>query len=339
MQHPFVASPVAQGVLVRHIQTLLDEELSQSESSLDLLNESLERARATDGRLRPSLLWGNIETWNGIPNDKQVPHAVFFPERELRDRLLRGEDDSLSLPVEDSKYEDYDVAGWNPSGSVIEIDASRIVSADLPLLTLLARDDLTFNEYSFLLVVDGVGFSGVVTIESFEGVVARTALAAFVMELEFWSLELCHLFPFECLAALPQARRMQAHNRFKEYLTPSGKRPREKLNRRFAAAFQRGNHYGSAVASMMLDFTYLADKGVMLRKCKLTLELSASELKRLFEKAEKLRNWCVHPSDLSLAEILSFDELRALLRTMSQVIEVLKENVERETRARSKSGS
>ena len=116
----------------------------------------------------------------------------------------------------------------------------------------------------------------------------------------------------------------------------SGKKPREKSGRRFAAAFQRGNDYGSAIASMMLDFTCLADKGLMLRKCKLTLELSASELKRLFEKAEKLRNWCVHPSDLSLAEILSFDELRALLRTMSQVIEVLKENVERETRARTK---
>ena len=257
------------------------------------------------------------------------PHVVFFPERELRARLLKDEDGNFLLPDEDSDDERH---------SVGEVSSSRIMAADLPLLSLLTRDDLDLTDQSFLLVVDGVRLSGVVTIESLASVAARTALAAFVMELEFWSLELCHFFPSECLASLSEARQARVMQRFRDRLAHESKSVTASLKHRLPAALRRGNDFLSAFASTLLDVTYLADKGVMLRKCKLTLEPSASELKRLFQKAEKLRNWCVHPSESSLTQILSFNELRALLRTISQVIEVLKENVERETRARSKAG-
>ncbi len=94
------------------------------------------------------------------------------------------------------------------------------------------------------------------------------------------------------------------------------------------------NNIDAIASAMLVDCTTFIDKKSMVCKCKLTLELSNADIRRVFAQAEQLRNQCAHPG--SDSELLkgSVIQLRHAVREIGRVIGVLHETFVRECRVR-----
>src|SRR5207249_4577828 len=117
--------------------------------------------------------------------------------------------------LKDGKFEpalydsEHDALDDGASEGVREIEPNCVVSADTPLLEMLRSPPPGLRE-SGIFVIEGSSFSGVISEGDLLSDITQPCLLALALQLELSALNLCRLFPKECLAALPPERRKKA---------------------------------------------------------------------------------------------------------------------------------
>ena len=195
----------------------------------------------------------------------------------------------------------------NVQAFMCPIPIGKIIGADVTYFDLVELFSET--KYGFFFVHDGKEISGTVYYRDLFRLPGVGCLFMFMLELETAALRLCQQFPMECLAALSKARLETALQVFK-------------------------NRYGDVNSLLRRDFldcTTFIDKSTMINKCKLLVDFSATHLKALFKRAEKVRNACAHPSDEdSLAKILPSEKIGPFFHECFLLIESMRNVTPRE---------
>lgn len=282
---------------------------------------------------QPVLLKANYSSDTPMVDGEGLPFGAYYPA------LIFGKvwrDGQLSKDFLNNEDEG-DCLDNGVSEGTLEFNINNVVSADTTLIELL---DSFANKLdsSPILVLDRGEWSGVICGDDLMAAPARLCLTGLVLELEDVATRLCRLFPTQAFGALSDSRRLMALERCAKQLKDEQKnqsldllrlRTDEQL-RRFADT----DNMESVLAARCIDYTMYIDKASMVRKCNLTLELSNSELGRVFGRAERLRNQCVHSAHGSGTLRGSASKLRDLVKSIHSMIEVLEETYIRECQTR-----
>lgn len=280
----------------------------------------------------PVLLMAEYDVLHGLIVGDELPYGVWEPHSVLGAWIKDGKFDPELYDSDNDSLDEGATAG------VREIDATCVVSADTPFLQLL-RDPPNGLKRSGVYVVAGSKYSGVITPDDLLAPVVQPCLLAMAIEFERSALDLCRLYPNECVAALPEGRRETA----KKTLAKKNEELTQRVGDKAAALLirtseSRAARYGSDIskfASMLtIESTTLVDKFTMLRKCKLTLDVSHSRVKKVTGKIERLRNACAHPGFEGLAHSLTLSDLIELADEVHSLTSDFRNEFQRELRAR-----
>jgi hypothetical protein len=255
-----------------------------------------------------------------------LPVGIYFPAEALRWRLW---DEELS----DNEGDALDDGATH---RVTELHNYDYLSADRSI-----RDILIEGVGAYGLVVDQNRLAGVMTPECLFSAPGRMCFLALALELEAAALDLCRLFPHESFSALQPDRRRKALEIFKRNSnTPDTLN--QSIDDRALNRLLRSKLYGwhnprpksKTFYPLFLEHTMMSDKARMVTKCKLTIDVSNSHIKKVFHKAERLRNLAAHPSDESASMPMDFSSLCKTVREISELIHTFSESFARECRVR-----
>ena len=245
---------------------------------------------------------------------------------ELQEAFYEGLDPlSVSLVVEASEpigwiewamWDEHDYTDDDDPGDVREwmrpVKVSQLAGGNVPFFQLVELFGHTKEQFFFVL--DGREITGTVGYGDLFKLPGVCCLFVLVLELETAALRLCCRFFRQCWSSLPKNRQILAMGVWQK---------------RYGRAYLRNSNYDDGVSfdrviTQFLDCTCLIDKSTMIRKCGLQFQSSNTQVARIFKRAERLRNWCAHPSDEDeFAPILSRDELAQFVRDCHVMIDDL----------------
>lgn len=278
--------------------------------------------------LRPVLITSNYSIETAGYDLELVPLGVWFPEVILPDVYFEGRVDTDAL----EEINEYGCITDSAAFAPVLLGPNDIVSADTPLSALF---EPSCGASMPLLVCDGMKWSGVLGSRELFSTPAQICLFALVRELEEVAGSLCKTFAVQCFKSLAPGRQEKAVKEFRTQYEAidSAKTP----NKLLSAVKRRGlqvvnGQPGGGLSAMLVDCTAFADKKEMLRKCKLLIDYSKAELKRLFENAEKIRNFCAHTGNDATGFPFSLTELRQTVADIQRGIAAIREADDREWR-------
>jgi hypothetical protein len=268
----------------------------------------------------------------------RVPYGIWDPRLVVPYLVEDGKLDQESCDTRYDGYHKHDSLDEGASDAVWGVRS--FISGDTPLITLFQQPGAL--RHGALIVLDGERFTGAVTRADIMSPVAQACLLVLTLQLEARALELCRLFAEECAAALGPERREKAMetlaHRLKPHFRGSSSDPDEKLYKLLTMSkpllSRVGGKANELLSLLIVDATTLVDKFTMIRKCKLTIDLSHSRLKRISNRIERLRNACAHPGFEDFRDDLSFDDLVELAQDALALIGDFDEAAKRELRAR-----
>ena len=195
-----------------------------------------------------------------------------------------------------------------------EFGTSAMLSANTSVLESLELIGRT--KADFYVVIDGNNMVGTLRFVDFMKPAGRLCLFALTMELEVCALELCDAFAEQCWRSLPTGRQKQAMEVFR--------RRHNNIDLAWLKKYRRGLR-GRDLEHVFVDCTTMIDKATMIRKCKLTIASSGTELKEVFGRAERLRNSCAHPALVESEDgLMPLDDLVPLITACRRLIEAFK---------------
>jgi hypothetical protein len=219
--------------------------------------------------------------------------------------------------------EHYDSA---PSAELLEeiarpIELSTVVTGDTPVTEVIER--LSDSTVGWLFVVENGDVSGIVSYKDLFGPIGSLCLLALCFELEAAALRLCQAFSRQCFESLSEGRREKTLEEFKKHHNLDDldyKKLREacstiddkpdtdtRMTRKYEALLER---------------TMFIDKGKMINGCKLLIDKSASEVKRVFGRAERVRNACAHPpGPADVESVLELEQMAGFVRDCRRLTE------------------
>ena len=253
-----------------------------------------------------------------------TPYAVFYPERYLFFSLGRTPTDELFV---DKPPEGMETLTPDAFPFVLSIGWEDYVSGDTPFVNLMAQESPLLRNHQLAVVVDGYQAVGVIVKESFESSIARSALFMMIAKLEDVAIAVCRRDPVAAFHSLSEHRRKKASDLLIEQLKKRGEKSQLATHAHATRRFARGqtSNLPETAMSLALGTTTFADKGTILRKSKLTNGRSASEFTKVWDRIERLRNYCCHPDEF--AELpYDLPELAAVLRSVEDLHAFLTEN-------------
>jgi hypothetical protein len=196
-----------------------------------------------------------------------------------------------------------------------QIDPGRLLTADTSArraLQLVAASD----PFAPWFVLDGHEFVGTLDYDCFFKPPFKVCLFALVMQLEQRSLWLCNQDAEASWESLSEDRRESAirmGNKRREDLPPSGLREE-------ADEVLRGG------PDAMLGYTMFCDKKTIICKRRLLPNISNSELQRVFDSMESLRNFCAHP-DTYEEPFIEPQDLLEQITSCEKVLQAIEEQL------------
>jgi hypothetical protein len=219
---------------------------------------------------------------------------------------------------------------------VVPILPSQILSATTPLTdaTILFAerqpamlDDFGVLDHShdlaFFFVLDDSRISGILRWGDLFKAPGRLCLFALTLELEEAALELCSKFAGQCWDAIPEQRRTLAWAVHRKRYGESDEKYIQKLSVRVSSG--DGTDLLQAIVRDLIDCTTFIDKATMITKCNLLVDFSNEKIRRLFSRAERIRNACAHPAGGDdLGGITTPGKLAELIRECQLLIDEIK---------------
>lgn len=273
---------------------------------------------------RPVLLRCEFLGQNGCtPFDgKPFPFAVFHPHRALFEAIEETDSEELYL-----NYEAFDNVSLGDPVADCTSEISDLLPGTTSLWDMLHFEHLFLKHDQSALVIVEPGEYSVLTLEDIVGrPAAKACWMSATLELENAALEFCKKDAATCLTRLPKERFEAAQQRMNDrgkrmdsmdsllWLRSAGSR--EKLNALIGWS-------ADDMGLPLLEFTMFCDKKTMLLKSKLGNRISKSTLKKTFEFAERLRNWCAHPMTEPELRFRSFKTLRdSILQVINLTVQL-----------------
>lgn len=324
---------LSRSIQVRDLQRpfAMEWDLDKNGSSEVQLLRSLIEKRGVLER-NPVLLTAKWRSDAPMLEGMGMPCGIYYPALALQAAFSDGELDEDSL---------IDEGGWAAgldSGStsrVVDLWPFNIVSGDTSLLDLIKSPPGQLDRG--VLVLDGKHWTGAIKADDLMSPAGRMCFLSLVLHLESSATDLCRLFPTECVLSLSKGRMAAALAAFTKRMGKSTGHYASSLQR-FRLYLDQANGEADAVLAphfaLLIDSTYLVDKGQMLCKCKLTIDISNTKMKHVFAGAETLRNRCAHPGADSEELPMPFEKLRELVTEIVELTGVLEESFERECKGR-----
>lgn len=300
-------------------------DLERDGNSEQSLLDTYLRTRGSAGR-DPVLLTAEFISPVLMTGSSEHPYGVYFPDVSFV-KLIR--DGQLSDEILRTSNPSDEISECTDCGTT-EFGFDNVVSSDTTMLDLI-ENHAEILDSRIIVVLTGNQLTGAIRRHELFSAAGRMALLALVLELEISATQLCYLFAEDAFGALPEGRRSKALQVFAMRYGVAAKRP-EKPDVTAAASHVADKNLRTIEFIQCVDCTTFIDKCTMLRKCKLTLELSNNELRRVFSAAEEIRNHCAHPSTHGGSTSWSACRLRDLVREIQRVTGILSESYQREAR-------
>jgi hypothetical protein len=208
------------------------------------------------------------------------------------------------------------------SNAVSEFAEGLLIPGSTTLWALIHATEFDLDaRHLAALVVRDIGKFGIVTVDDLiSRPIVKSCWLAATLELERAAKLLCRRRLSDCLSVLPKARYDAAVRQFAARVGSIPKKGQERLlwiarqlYRADIDALTGGAEIASGIEPLVLGHTMLADKRIMLLKGPFRPSLDVKKTEKLFSSAEKLRNWCAHPSSEPELRFETFAQLRTLL--------------------------
>lgn len=255
-----------------------------------------------------------------------IPVTVFFPRR-LAGRLLQAGKDN---PHGDIVHEFRTAA----DAAMVQIGSGSFISSDTTLLRLLST--ASFNDDNdFFVVLHELDWVGIITRSVLRHSLTKLCFMAIVFDLEETALRLIKLTEKECFRTLPVERQRKAFETMLHKRAHGGGERSSGTAIQLTFADLEADSLDERHYSELLDATTFIDRGTMIRKARLTIELPNKQIERVFRRAERIRNDLAHPTDADYH--YKPREFRDILLEVRQATQVISETHDRELRVRMKS--
>jgi hypothetical protein len=276
---------------------------------------------------RPILLRAPLQGESGTPvMQGGFPYGVWFPDRAVRHAVAENDAGEHYIEYEDLEDE------WLDAGrgiSVAEFCERLLVGGDHSLWELLSDQSQRLHSSEAMLVVLGGGRFGVVTLEDFlQSAEAKACWLALVLDLERAALEVVKLVPLDAIIQLPKKRQDALARLMEARVKAAGSKRAEQFRhertvRAMTEIFANRKKHPHWLLPVFLEHTMLCDKKRMILAAAPSLDLPKSQVKRVFEDAERLRNWCAHPTSVPELDVKTLGALRGLVSDIAELIEKL----------------